>query len=63
MRIAVDIDDELMQRAAALAGTTDQRELIENALSLLISTREHRKHHPAHGHMLWEDTDDDTPIV
>jgi len=63
MHIEVDIDDKLMQRAAKLAGTNDQRELIERALGLLISTREHERHHPSHSHMVWEDTDDDTPII
>jgi len=63
MHIDLDIDDDLMERAATLAGTSDQRKLIEQALSLLISTREHQRHHPSHSHMAWDDTDDDTPIV
>ncbi len=63
MHIEVDIDDDLLGRATALTGTTDHRQLIERALSLLISTREHERQHPAHAHMLWEDTDDDPPIV
>lgn len=63
MHIEAEIDDDLMQRAATLAGTTDHGKLIESALSLLISTREHAIHHPVHGHMMWEDAEDDAPIV
>lgn len=63
MHIEVEIDDELLRRATSLTGTTDQRKLIERALSLLISTREHERQHPPHAHMLWDDTDDDLPIV
>ncbi len=63
MHIEVDIDDDLLRRATALTGTTDQRELIERALSLLISTREHERQNPAHAHMLWDDSDEEPPIV
>lgn len=63
MHIDTDIDDELMQRAIALAGTSDQKKLIERALSLFISTREHDRQHASHSHMVWEDTDDDAPII
>lgn len=65
MHIDLDIDGELIRRAAKLTGTKDPRELIERALSLLISTREHENINPGHAHMLWDepgdDPGDDTP--
>lgn len=63
MHIKVEIDDRLMARAEKLAGMSDRGKIIEHALSLLISTREHERQHESHAHMVWEDTDDDTPIV
>ncbi|TDJ44601.1 MAG: hypothetical protein E2O52_08040 [Gammaproteobacteria bacterium] len=61
MHIDVNIDDHLLQRAAQLSDTHDHRQLIEAALSLLISTRERERARPGHSHMSWED-DEDPPV-
>jgi Arc/MetJ family transcription regulator len=60
MQIDIIIDDELLQRAAQLSGISDYREIIETALSLLITTRERERSHPTHSHMSWEDGGEDS---
>ena len=62
MHIDMNIDDQLLQRAARLSGSSEYREVIEAALRLLISTREREQTRSTKSHMSWED-DEDPPIV
>jgi len=63
MHIELDIDEDLLRRAESLIGTDDRRALIERALALLISTREHQQSHAGHAHMLWDEPEDEPPAV
>jgi Arc/MetJ family transcription regulator len=60
MRIDVEIDDELVQRARALTGVDNKNKLVETALTLLVKTRERDKASSVQGHMTWSEESDES---
>ncbi len=60
MRINIEINDKLMQRAKLLTGLPDQRDVVETALSTLIRVREKAQREGARGHMTWDNDADES---
>jgi Arc/MetJ family transcription regulator len=54
MRTNIDIDDELLDKAMRLAGTTTKKSTVEKALELLILSYEQRKVLELYGTVKWE---------
>ena len=54
MRTNIEIDDELMQRAMAAAGTSTKRETVEKGLELLIRQHDRQKVRELRGQVAWQ---------
>ena len=54
VRTNIDIDDELLARAAAVAGTKGKKATVEYALRELVRRRERQKVLELRGRVVWE---------
>ena len=53
MRTNIDIDDELLEEARRIAGTTTKRATVEYALRELVRRKDRRAILRLHGHVEW----------
>ena len=54
VRTNIDIDDELLARAQAVAGTKGKKATVEFALRELVRRKERHKTHELRGKVVWE---------
>lgn len=54
MRTNIDIDDELLEEARAVAGTTTKKATVEHALRELVRRRERQRVLELRGRLAWE---------
>jgi Arc/MetJ family transcription regulator len=54
MRTNIDIDDALMRRAMRSSGARTKRAAVEEALRLLVRTRDQRSIRRLRGNVAWE---------
>lgn len=54
MRLKIDIDDDLMAKAAAASAAKTKKEVVEEALRLLVQIRNQEKILPLRGKLRWE---------
>lgn len=55
MRTNIEIDDELMREALAVSGARTKREVVEQALELLIRISSQEQLRELRGKLVWED--------
>ncbi len=54
MRLKIDIDDDLMAKAAAASAAKTKKEVVEETLRLLVQIRNQEKILPLRGKLRWE---------
>ena len=55
MRTNIDIDDELMESALRLSGARTKREVVHQALEMLVRLKEQEQLRELRGKLVWDD--------
>ena len=55
MRTNIDIDDDLMNAALAVSGARTKREVVEQALDMLVKLKQQEELRELRGKLVWED--------
>jgi len=55
MRTNIEIDDELMDAALAASGARTKREVVEQALDMLVKLKQQEELRELRGKLAWED--------
>ena len=55
MRTNIEIDDELMKAALAASGARTKREVVEQALDMLVKLKQQEELRELRGKLVWED--------